>query len=367
MKVRYVLKEPHPNNLGRQNLVRCLSLNPDFSDAELALADFYYKNGEYDLAMEYAQRIKKKEPENFRPYLIIGNIHLAQKNYHKATVDYQSVHLLYPKQSSTAYYTAMLNSLLGNYDETINLCYKLLKKNHKLVDVALLYAYTLHNAGRDNEAIEFLSNSINHEQSNPYLYLILGNIYLSKGEKGKAKDAFSHAIIENQHIKYPYQQLWNMREGHDHKIEKLLIRASTQTKDFHEAFSYLAKFYLENGEPEKATYILEKAVKTIPNSPELANNLAWIYLDYKPENIDKALRLAQKAYDQSPNNAAVEDTLGWAYYKKNLLSRANWMIKQAIRQEPNNQIITGHLKMIQKSLKKTEGQSPLPRIKILKE
>lgn len=68
---------------------------------------------------------------------------------------------------------------------------------------------------------------------------------------------------------------------------------------------------------EEAKKRYEEILKTAPNAPVAANNLAWIYQENN-ENLDEALRLAQGAAARLPDNPEVQDTIGMIYYKKEL-------------------------------------------------
>jgi len=62
------------------------------------------------------------------------------------------------------------------------------------------------------------------------------------------------------------------------------------------------------------------------------NNLSTELMD---ENLDEALGLAQRAFDLAPENPAVQDTLGWIYYRKGIYHTATKHLKAAVAQEPN--------------------------------
>jgi tetratricopeptide (TPR) repeat protein len=62
------------------------------------------------------------------------------------------------------------------------------------------------------------------------------------------------------------------------------------------------------------------------------NNLAYSLAGSKP---DEALKLAQQALEIAPDNASVQDTLGWVYYRKGLYSMAITHLKKAVDKETN--------------------------------
>ena len=76
--------------------------------------------------------------------------------------------------------------------------------------------------------------------------------------------------------------------------------------------------------------------------PVAANNLAWMYAE-TGENLDMALQLAQAAARRLPNNPAIQDTLGWIYYKKGLATLAIAPFQKSIELDPKNPVFHYHL------------------------
>jgi tetratricopeptide (TPR) repeat protein len=78
--------------------------------------------------------------------------------------------------------------------------------------------------------------------------------------------------------------------------------------------------------------------------PVFQSNLAWILLENHQET-DRALKLAQDAYENDPGSVAFADTLGWAYYNKGIYSQAIWLLSEAEKKDPDNGFIKYHLGM----------------------
>jgi tetratricopeptide (TPR) repeat protein len=86
----------------------------------------------------------------------------------------------------------------------------------------------------------------------------------------------------------------------------------------------------------------ERVLQIDPEAAVAANNLAWIYAENEG-NLDVALNLAQTAQRRLPEVAAVNDTLGFIYYKKNLASLAIAALKVAAEKDPNSAQVQYHL------------------------
>ena len=62
-------------------------------------------------------------------------------------------------------------------------------------------------------------------------------------------------------------------------------------------------------------------------------------------NLDQATEFAQTAKSQAPDQPAFNDTLGWIYYKKNLVEQSIPLFQQALEKDPENALTHFHLGM----------------------
>ena len=338
------------DKLGEKSLIKSLTLNPDFTEAELTLADIYFKDGRYDLALEHTDRIKNREPENFRPHLIAANIYLAQGKYRQAQKNYHNVQFLSPETVTPQYYLAKIYEFSGNTEKSLQTYGNLLKKTPQLTDAMLQYTKTLSSINKNQQAIQFLIDEINDQPTNYYLHYILGETYLAMGNQKNAINAFKLSLSVNPGSETSFIKLFELHAEDTQKLENLLNKAIETNKKSQELTNRLAKHYTDNKQPDKAIVLLEKAMATNPNSPYLAANLAWLYIEHQQEDIDEAMRLAQIAYERLSENAAIADTLGWIYFKKNMPTRALWLLEQARKIAPDNNDILSHLKTVKETL-----------------
>ena len=148
------------NHLALRSFIEALRLDPYFSEADLALADLYYKQEEYEFGFEHAGRVCAREPENYRAHLILGNVLLAQRRYDEAMVRFKAASFLDPKAVSPLYYMAMANELSGKTEEALGLYRSLLEKNPKLVDAGMRYANLLIKTGGIERAKRFFEQAL---------------------------------------------------------------------------------------------------------------------------------------------------------------------------------------------------------------
>jgi putative PEP-CTERM system TPR-repeat lipoprotein len=73
-----------------------------------------------------------------------------------------------------------------------------------------------------------------------------------------------------------------------------------------------------------------------PDDPMALNNLAYALAEYS-NSPDEALKIAQRAKEMAPDNAAVDDTLGWVLYKKGLYKNAVQHLENSVKKQPSAQ------------------------------
>ncbi len=67
---------------------------------------------------------------------------------------------------------------------------------------------------------------------------------------------------------------------------------------------------------DKAIADLERYLVLVPNNAQGMNALGYTILTSPKPDIDRAFALIQEAYQAEPESAAINDSMGWAYYQK---------------------------------------------------
>jgi tetratricopeptide (TPR) repeat protein len=124
-------------------------------------------------------------------------------------------------------------------------------------------------------------------------------------------------------------------------------------------YTFLASAYLRLGDEEKdkeefflkkTMLLLEKAMKSHLDKPEVYNSLAWEFAIRKkfPE---QTLAAAKKAHELAPDDANIMDTYAEAYYASGDCKNAVKWEKEALKIEPDNEFFKKQLKKFQQAQK----------------
>jgi putative PEP-CTERM system TPR-repeat lipoprotein len=76
-----------------------------------------------------------------------------------------------------------------------------------------------------------------------------------------------------------------------------------------------------------------KVLEADPNNAPALNNLAY-HLTNDTDQVDEGLNYAQRAKEFAPNSTGVEDTIGWAFYRKGFYDTAVQYLESAVAKKP---------------------------------
>lgn len=220
---------------------------------------------------------------------------------------------LYPEFDMCKILTAEMLEAIGQHRKAISL-YKTIDENSSLfASSRIKYSSALYLIGKTKEAIQILKNLA--EKLNLYeAYMELGNIYRHEKKYEDALVYYSKAIEINKMKKIENWKIYYNR----------------------------ANVYDELDNWEKAEQDLLKALEINDENPFVLNYLGYSWIK-REKNIDKALKLIEKAVSLMPMDGNIIDSLGWALYNLGRFEEAHHLLLIAINIEPANPIINDHL------------------------
>jgi tetratricopeptide (TPR) repeat protein len=93
---------------------------------------------------------------------------------------------------------------------------------------------------------------------------------------------------------------------------------------------------------DKAEPDFRKALSLSPDQPQVLNYLGYSYLEMK-QNLDEALGMIEKAARARPDDGAISDSLGWAFYRLGRYGEAEAEMERAIQLMPADPVVNDHL------------------------
>ena len=260
-----------------------LEAMPNNQDALMASGDAFAALGKFNEAKTQWLKLCGLQPENPNYWRRLGLVEVAQKDFTGAMNHFRKALELKPD------FTLAINDLLYLYTKD------------KKYDAALAELERLSKASPVQDEI----------------HSFRGRIYLAQGKGADAEREFRKTIELNPKNYQAYILLGqlNLQRNNLDQAVKEMDQLIMKDSKFAPAF-LLKAYYLQAAKNTGAAIAnYRKTLELEPQNVVAANNLAWLLCESNT-NLDEALGLAQAARARVPENPEIADTLGWIYYKK---------------------------------------------------
>ena len=331
--------------LAQKAMIRALELQPSFAEPRLVLAATYYKLKEMEPARAHAQALAEREPENPQARYLLALVAAEQGAVDEAMRHVKALALLGAASERLRAVEALVKEKSQDVTEALQAALEFWNVSPESPDAAWQAWPLLCRAGRGAEAWRRLEKVRNRAPNSAALHVLSGDLARCLGRMAEAETFYRKALEADAKTPSAYRGLLPCAAGLKDAQETILTKFMKHMSHAPEPIVAWADHAWKRNDRSTARKILEEHASAHPDSGILANNLAWLYLE-SDQYVDKALALAQHAYDRLPNRAEVLDTLGYAYFKKGLFTRALWYLSEARTKDAANPWAAYHLGLL---------------------
>ena len=319
------------------------SLEMSFRSLQI-ITNFYLRTGQQEKAIELAHRyhddkiladmlsrlvknVEEANPKKVKPIIIDANVGLSEALFSIAStlrqgaagIDLAHMFISLSVYANPKYDLAKL--LLADILESremygeANEIYDEIDKSSEAYYTVQLKKASNFVLMEDYKSAELLLKAMVLEGYNNYqLFLDLGDVLRVNGKQDEAIDYY----------------------------EKALKKIGTPEPEHWVLFYALGISYEQNNQWDKAEHNFIKAIELSQNHYLVLNYLGYSWLK-QGKNVEEAFGMIIEAYNQSPNDGHILDSLGWAFYRLGKYDQAVEYMEKAAESEPANAVICDHL------------------------
>jgi len=321
-----------------------LRLNPRATAAKLALGQLQLAQGRPDTSVGLAAEALSSEPTNANAQLLYVRGLLAQGELQRAEAELRQLTVRFPNAATVHTQTGML-----------------LGRQNKLSAARAELTRALELDPNDFEAfgglvaLDLASRSFDHARARvdqklasgaptAALLSLAARTYAVSGDASSAERFLKRAIeVDNGYVAgYSALGQLYLSQGRLDAARTEFEAVSERSPKSVSAITMVGIILQTQGDLNGARERFERVLQMDPEAAVAANELAWIYSQHGG-NLDVAMHLAQTAQKHLPGAPEVSDTLGFIYYKKNLMSLAVSTLKTSTEKAPNNPVYQYHL------------------------
>ncbi len=336
-------------NLGRALLARnlleqarvqfqeAIKIRREYVPARLALAQLFILNHEYGSAVQTAKEVLDYDPGNLGARLVRTSGLAAMGNPALARTELEETIARYPTSAEAQLQMGALDLGQRRFKEAEQR-FRQTYKDHPADLRALMgivESYTMQN--QDDKAVQLLQSELAKNPSRLELKNALGNVAILAGKWDLAAEQFEAILAvrpDTGEVYVPLGQALAAKGDNDGAM-RTFEKAKQLRPNDPAPYLQLALLMDRTGRQPQARPLYEQVLKLQPDSAMALNNLAYLLAESgSPADLDQALSLAQKARQKLPDNPDIADTLGWIYTKKKLNANALDLFRDLLAKEP---------------------------------
>jgi tetratricopeptide (TPR) repeat protein len=192
--------------------------------------------------------------------------------------------------------------------------------------------------GKFGEAADLLYRALDVNPRDPQLWVQTAGAFLQAGERERTVEVTDEGLLLFPGFLpllrlsgYALMDAYRNREAIGRFEEAVGIIREDQSEsetELADLLGALALLYTRTKDMEAADQAYREAIETDPNNAGVLNNYAYSLAEQGKE-LGRALELAQRAVELSPETAPFLDTLGWTYFKKGDHEKAIRFLRKA--------------------------------------
>ncbi|MGA7220652.1 MAG: tetratricopeptide repeat protein [Candidatus Sulfotelmatobacter sp.] len=326
------LEMQHNEAQAESELREAVTLRPDLTDAQRALAQLQVQQGDFDGLMQTAQQIISSAPNAPDGYLTRALAEVKHQKYPEAEQDMRKAADLAPTNPAPYVQMGNLHLLQKQYADAVKFYQLALDRDPASTDGLQGMMNTYLAQKQMDQAIAAARAQIAKSPNNTGFYDLLGTVLYEKKDFPGADGAFHRAVDLDKNNSDALLKL-AQTQASEGSVSEALATYQQSIKDHPKEISFylLAGMLYEsqsNWGQAKAMY--QQALSLQPDNPLASNNLAYVMLQ-QGGNVDVALSMAQTARRGMPESPDAADTLGWAYFQKGVYRSAIDMFQESLR------------------------------------
>jgi len=358
-------------------LTTLIEKRPDHNEVKFMLGQIYATQARFEEAIPLLESLRVGNSGRVSQE-ILYDVYFEMGEYQKAYRVIKDLNQVYIFQPKYLFDTVKVLQKLNKLDEAqkqLGVLFGLAEKNTRMLfDIAVMQRQVMDFSGAQstlNKLLSLIPNNlrVNIEQARLFMasgkldeaetkalelkkllqndantLLLLGDIALTRGNKESAFDYYWQTLNVDPAFNLVTFNLYQLaKEGI--KPNQLTAKLQWLIEKFPEEVwrqKMLADHYINLKQSDLALAIYESLLQTeqYNQDPFVFNNVASIHLDNKS---DKALQYALNAYKLNDSNAAILDTLGWAYFQVQRYDDSLSMLRAAHAMNSGSKTVRFHL------------------------
>jgi len=353
------------NNVDQAKLAldKAISINPNYDDANLLLAEANLRSGHSEAVIEPMTRLLRKRPDLRSAALLLTAAYGSLDRFDDAEAVIRDQVRFAPQdpQPQTALGLTLRQAKRNDearqaFEKAAELAPDNLWLVDQLVELDLLDKHF-------DSARQRIQRHFQKTPDSPAAHFLEGKILTAEQKWDLAQAELQKTLQVDPNFSSAYDlliQTYLATNKLSQAVTQLQAELSKNPNNS-QALMTLALLYERMKDYSKARDAYEKVLSITPDFVAALNNLAYLYAE-QLNDLNKAYDLARKARDKQGDDATINDTLGWVLYKRGEYQQALPILQGSAEKLADNPEVQFHLGMTAYMM----GQTDLAKVALKK-
>ena len=326
--------------------------HPEYVTYSAYLANYYYEQGNTEKSLQFVHSVLGQNPADPQTNLIAAKAYASKEDkentkLHLTNLLANEEMTLDAKISALLPFIELQKTFPAVQKEIVSTVKTLIDQYPAEAKSYAMYGDFLTHANQTQEAINAYEESLKRDQS---VYMVWKQLISLYSSLDRNEEVVTNGL---QMLEYYPEDFFanyitgfsNYQLGHSQLAVDLLSTALQYTENKQhqlEIYSLLGDLYHNLNNAKQSNYYYDQALLLSPDDEFILNNYSY-HLAERKENLEKAFRMAKRAFELNPNDANTLDTLAWVMFQREEYEDALELFEQAYSLQDKSAIIAEHL------------------------
>lgn len=323
---------------------KSISLKANFVDATLALGSLYEGSGRRNRTIKLYESYQDKIGQHERIAEHLARFYMEDENYDAAYRQLEVVSAADPENLNARVKMALLLIEMKDYPRAIKRLKDILAAAPDSDKIRFFLGAVYGEVKDYTQAIEQFGRV---ESSSSYFQeAVVQMSYMQKlqGDMPAAIATIERGIsLSPDHVPfYPLYASYLDDTKQYNKAVQMLKSATTRFPDNDQLHFFLGSMHDKVGDKTGTISAMKRTLEINPEHVQALNYLAYTYAELE-QNLEEAYGLAKRALALKPEDAYIQDTVGWIYFKLGRYQDAARVLEAALSLKSDESVIAEHL------------------------
>ncbi len=328
---------------GRAELREAARLRANYLEPRMAITGLALESGQFQAALQGAEEVLAISPDHADALLLRVGALQGLGRYAEARAVLTSLKTRFPNTPGLDVESGFISLHENKLAEAESVFRKRYQPGQENLRPLVGLVQTLAAEKRHADAQHVLEAELAKVPNRPAVQYLLANGYAASGNLEKAKQVFEQLAAAHPELALPQVRLGELqfRQGEVERGLATLENASKLAPQSIEPLMLLGLLQEQAQHFENAKQTYRAALKLDAGNVEALNNLAFLTAE-TGGNLEEALKLATEASRKVPNQPNVADTMGYVYLKMKKREPALQVFRNLAWKYPSNPTFRYH-------------------------